>query len=203
MGLYSKLVLPRVIDIVCGMKPQMRQRRKVVPNAEGRVLDIGFGTGLNAEFYAKEKVNRLWALDPSAESWKLAKDKVEASGIETEYLQTGAESIPLDDGSIDTIVVTYSLCTIPDRPKALGEMKRVLTDSGRLLFCEHGAAPDAGVRRWQNVINPIWKIFSGGCYLNIDIPALLDENGFAIEALETMYLPGFRPASFNYWGSAR
>jgi len=203
MGLYSKFVLPRVIDMVCSLRPQMRQRQKIVPQAEGRVLDVGFGTGLNAGFYAKKKVTRLWALDPSAESWALAKDKVASSGIETEYLETGAESIPLDDASIDTIVITYSLCTIPDRPKALSEMKRVLSDSGRLLFCEHGAAPDAGVRRWQNLINPVWKVFSGGCYLNIDIPALLADNGFAVENLETMYLPGFRPASFNYWGIAR
>lgn len=181
----------------------MRQRSKVVPAASGRVLEIGFGTGLNLPFYSPESVTRIWALDPSAESWKLAGDAVAASDIPTEFLETGAEAIPLEDESVDTIVVTYSLCTIPDRPAALQEMRRVLSGVGRLLFCEHGLAPDRGVRRWQNAINPIWRAFSGGCNLNIDVPDVLRAGGFRIETLETMYLPGFRPASFNYWGTAR
>lgn len=203
MGIYSRFILPRVVDFVCGMRPSMRQREKIVPLATGRVLEIGFGSGHNLAYYDRENVSRLWGLDPSAEAWRLAQEAVNAIGIETEFLEASAESIPLDADSIDTIVVTYALCTIPDRESALAEMKRVLVAEGRLLFCEHGAAPDGRVRKWQDRINPVWRVFSGGCNLNLDIPALLDEGGFEIDRLETMYLPGFKPASFNYWGSAR
>lgn len=203
MGLYSRFILPRLVDWSCSLKPSMRQREKVVPLAKGRVLEIGFGSGLNIGYYDSAQVAHVWGLDPSAEAWKLAQEAVEKSEIEIEFLEAGAESIPLESGSADSIVVTYSLCTIPDRQAALGEIRRVMANDGRLIFCEHGAAPDKSVRKWQNRINPIWKLVSGGCNLNLDIPKLISEGGFSIDNLETMYLPGFKPATFNYWGVAR
>ena len=117
-------------------------------------------------------------------------------------MQGSAENIPLEDRSIDTVVVTYTLCTIPQAVAALSDMRRVLKPSGQLIFCEHGLAPDEGVRRWQNRVNPIWRRVGGGCNLNRDIPSLLKAGGFRIRAMETMYIPGWKPASFNYWGTA-
>lgn len=203
MGLYSRFVLPRLVDFVCSRSTHMRQREKVVPFAEGRVLEIGFGTGLNAGYYVPDRISKLWGLDPSPESLRLAERSISSSGIEIELLEARAESIPLESRSVDTIVVTYSLCSIGDRRAAAGEMRRVLVPGGRVLFCEHGLAPDERVRAWQRHINPVWRIFSGGCELTVDVPALLAFGGLTIERLETMYLSGFRPASYNYWGSAR
>jgi SAM-dependent methyltransferase len=156
-----------------------------VPLAEGRVLEVGIGSGLNLPFYAPGKVRHLWGLDPSKEVWALA-----------------AEEIPLDDNSADTVLVTYTLCTISGILAALGEMRRVLKQGGRLIFCEHGAAPDEGVRRWQNRLNPIWKRVAGGCNLNLPIPSVLERAGFKIREMDTMYLPGWKPVCFNYWGTA-
>jgi SAM-dependent methyltransferase len=123
--------------------------------------------------------------------------------LEAEFIESGAESIPLDDHSADTVVMTYTLCTIPDVPAALEEIRRVLKPAGKLLFCEHGEAPDAGVRRWQNLVNPLWNMLGGGCNLNRPIPHLLEVGGFRSHDMQTMYIPGWKPACFNYWGSAR
>ena len=122
--------------------------------------------------------------------------------MDVELIGLPGEEIPLEDASVDTVVVTYTLCTIPGTQQALRQMARVLKPGGKLVFCEHGAAPDAGVRRWQNRLDPIWKRFAGGCRLNREIPRLIEEGGFRMAALETMYIPGWRPASFNYWGTA-
>ena len=202
MGLYARYVLPRVIDLACGAKPTMRQREKVVPQARGRVLEIGVGSGLNLPFYDPGRVTALWGLDPSPELWSLARSRVADVPLELEFLQAGAEDIPLAADSVDTVLVTYTLCSVVDVAPALKEIRRVLRGDGQLLFCEHGAAPDAGVRKWQDRINPFWQRLGGGCNLNRDIPALLEEAGFRIRVLETMYIPGWRPASFNYWGAA-
>lgn len=202
MSLYSRYALPRIINLACGLKPFMRQRAKLVPSASGDVLEIGIGSGLNVPFYDASKVARLWGLDPSSETWALASEEVRSVPFPVAFLAAGAEAIPLDASSIDTIVMTYSLCSIPDATAALAEMRRVLRPGGRLLFVEHGLAPDASVRRWQRRITPLWKKVGGGCHLDRDIPALLREGGFNISELETMYLPGWRPATFNYWGAA-
>ncbi len=203
MGLYSRYVLPKIVHFICGLNPTTRQRGKVIPKAAGRVLEIGIGSGLNLPHYDADRVEHLWGLDPSSEMWSLAKEMLESTDLEVEFLEAGAEQIPLDDSSADTVVVTYSLCTIPEPVAALREMGRVLRAEGQLLFCEHGAAPDSSVRRWQDRVNPLWKSLSGGCNLNRDIVQLLEEGGFRAEDLETIYLPGWRPATFNYWGSAR
>lgn len=202
MGLYSKYVLPKLVDLACSSKPAMRQREKVVPRARGRVLEIGVGSGLNFSYYEAERVEKCWGLDPAPEMLQMAEEAADSAPFEVELLEAPADDIPLDDGSMDTVVVTYTLCTLPDPGAGLREMARVLGPEGRLLFCEHGAAPDARVRKWQDRVTPVWKRFAGGCHLNRAIPELLEDGGFRIEGMETMYLPGWRPATFNYWGSA-
>jgi ubiquinone/menaquinone biosynthesis C-methylase UbiE len=202
VGLYRRFVLPRLIHLVCGARPNRLQREKIVPLAAGEVLEIGFGTGLNIPFFDPTTVSRVRALEPAEEMWELARKAVEASPVPVEPLLASAEAIPLPDASVDTVLVTYSLCTIADPDRALRESRRVLRRGGRLLFCEHGVAPDAHVQRWQERLNPVWRRFSGGCSLNRDIPSLIEASGFSVDSLSTMYLPGWRPATYNYWGSA-
>lgn len=202
MGLYRQYLLPRLIHLSCGLTPAMRQREKVVPYARGRVLEIGIGSGLNLPFYDPAKVTRVWGLDPSPEMLQMARRAASNVPFEVEFIGLPGDEIPLDDGSVDTAVVTYTLCTIPDAVSALRQVSRVLMPGGELIFCEHGAAPDASVRRWQDRLNPVWKRIGGGCNLNRAIPAIIEGAGFRITRLDTMYIPGWRPASFNYWGSA-
>jgi ubiquinone/menaquinone biosynthesis C-methylase UbiE len=202
MGFYTKYILPKAVHFICSIKPIMRQREKVVHLAEGRVLEIGIGSGLNLPFYAAGKVKHVWGLDPSRQMWVLAQKTAAAVDFDVEFIEAAAEEIPLDGGSADTVLVTYTLCTIPEVLPALGEMRRVLKSDGQLVFCEHGTAPDEAVRRWQNRLNPIWQRLGGGCNLNRPIPALLQRAGFKIRTMDSMYLPAWRPASFNYWGTA-
>ena len=203
MGFYDKHLLPRVVHFTCGLKPAMKQRQKVVPRAEGRVLEIGIGSGLNIPFYDATRVQHLWGLDPSADMWAIAQKNAAEHHLDAEFIQSGAESIPLDAGSADTVVMTYTMCTLPEVEASLAEIRRVLKPGGRLLFCEHGRAPDANVRRWQDRLNPIWGVLGGGCNLNRPIKELLEQAGFHSTDLQTMYIPGWKPACFNYWGSAR
>ena len=202
MGLYRKYLLPKIVHLACSAKPNMRQREKVVPRARGRVLEIGIGSGLNLPFYESEQVEKCWGLDPAPEMLKLAARAAGSAPFDVEFLEAPADDIPLDDGSVDTVVLTYTLCTIPDPQPALEEMARVLEPGGRLIFCEHGAAPDASVRKWQDRLNPVWKRLGGGCNLNRSIPDLIHRGGFRMDRMESMYIPGWRPACFNYWGAA-
>jgi ubiquinone/menaquinone biosynthesis C-methylase UbiE len=181
----------------------MRQREKVVPLARGKVLEIGIGSGLNIPFYDADKVTHLWGLDPSAEMWAIAQKNAEEHHLDAEFIQSGAESIPLDNHCADTVLMTYTMCTIPEINQALDEIKRVLKPGGKLIFCEHGKAPDNSVQRWQDRLNPVWTKLSGGCNLNRPIPGLLEHSGFKSTDMQTMYLPGWKPATFNYWGTAR
>lgn len=202
MGLYSRYVLPRVVHLTCSSKPATRQRQKVVPSAEGKVLEVGIGSGLNLPFYDPRRVTEVWGLDPSPEIVELARAAAGSVPFPVDFVSEGAEAMPFERHSFDTVVVTYTLCTIPEAESALREMARVLKPGGQLLFCEHGAAPDDGVRRWQDRIDPLWRRLGGGCRLNRDIPGLIRRGGFEIQGMDTMYIPGWRPASFNYWGSA-
>ena len=202
MNLYDRFVLPRVVHFACSRRPNMRQRAKVVPAASGQVLEIGFGSGLNLPFYDRALVQRLWALEPTAEMWSLAREAARRAPYPVELLRAPAEEIPLATATVDTVVVTYTLCTIPDAEKALAQIVRVLRPDGCLLFCEHGLAPDEGIRKWQRRMNPLWKRVSGGCHLDRDVPALLRDGGFRLVEAETLYLPGWKLASFNYWGRA-
>lgn len=203
MSFYERHILPRFINCACGSSPIMKQREKVVPGAKGVVLEIGIGTGLNLPFYNPDKIERVIGLDPSEESWELAAKRVAEVAFDVDFVGLPEGEIPLDDGSVDTILVTYALCTIPDPIAALQGMKRVLRPGGELIFCEHGKAPDMNVRKWQNRLDGVWGKIAGGCHLNRDIPAILSAGGFQVKEQKEMYLPKSpRFASFNYWGSA-
>jgi ubiquinone/menaquinone biosynthesis C-methylase UbiE len=202
MKLYNRYILPKLVHFACSQGSVMRQREKVVPLACGSVLEVGLGTGLNLPFYDASKVNKVWGLDPSAEMLDRAKEKARSVNFEVELIGLTGEKIPLENNSVDTVVVTYTLCTIIDVDRAIKEMARVLKPAGELIFCEHGAAPDVSVRRLQNCINPVWKRVGGGCHLNRAIPEIIEHGGFRIKGLKAMYIPGWRPASFNYWGTA-
>jgi ubiquinone/menaquinone biosynthesis C-methylase UbiE len=181
----------------------MKQREKVVPRAKGVVLEIGIGTGLNLPFYNAAHVERVIGLDPSQESWDLAAKRIAEVKFKVDFVGLPEGEIPLDDASVDTILVTYALCTIPDPVTALQGMRRVLRPGGELIFCEHGKAPDANVHKWQNRLDGIWGKIAGGCHLNRDIPEILGAGGFDVKTMDEMYLPKSpRFASFNYWGAA-
>jgi ubiquinone/menaquinone biosynthesis C-methylase UbiE len=204
MSFYDRHILPPLLDLLMSAKPIRYQRRKVVPLAEGRVLEIGIGAGQNLAFYDPTKVTHLWGLEPSPEMRARAMKRAGDLKFPLEFLDLKAEDIPLDDKSADTVLVTYTLCTIPDVVRALKGMRRVLKPGGRLIFCEHGEAPDASVVKWQRRITPAWKIIGGGCHVARPIPQLIREGGFTVEKMETMYLPSTpRPLGFNYWGTAK
>ena len=203
MSFYDDKVLPHLIDLACSTKPTRKQREKIVHLAAGDVLEIGFGSGLNLPFYDKSKVRKVYGLEPSAGMRRKAQPNVDASGIDVEFIDLPGEEIPLESKSVDSVLVTFTLCSIDDAVTALEGMRRVLKPGGNLLFCEHGAAPDASVRRWQDRLNPGWKRFSGGCNMNRDIPALIERSGFRITTDERMYIPGLRILSYNYWGTAK
>ncbi len=202
MGFYDKYILPVMLNAAMNQKPIRYQRQKVVPQAEGRILEIGIGSGLNLPFYDPAKVEKVWGLDPSAELRTYAEKEAAQVPFNVEFIGLEAEDIPLDDNSMDTVLMTYTLCTIPDAHTALRNMRRVLKPGGKLIFCEHGKAPDEAVQKWQNRINPIWKRIAGGCNLNRKIPQLIEEGGFNLGEVDTMYIPGPKPMTFNYWGSA-
>lgn len=204
MEFYDKHILPHLINCACSANPIMKQREKVVPQAVGTVLEIGIGTGLNLPYYDARRVDRLIGLDPSEESWRLAGKRAAHLDFDVEFIGLSGEDIPLENDSVDTVLVTFALCTIPDPTAALRSMSRVLKSTGRLIFCEHGRAPDSDVLKWQDRINPLWRRVAGGCNLNRDIPRLLADGGFAIDRMEKMYLPKTpRIAGFNFWGTAQ
>ena len=166
-------------------------------------MEIGIGSGLNLPFYEKSKINNLYGIDPSSELCDMAKKTASDYEIDVNLLINGAEEIELPKDSIDTVVMTYTLCTIPNPMDALKEIKRVMKNDAKMLFCEHGTAPDKNIIKWQNRINPIWGKLFGGCNINRDIPNILKENGFKINTLDQMYLPSTpKIVGYNYWGEA-
>lgn len=204
MSFYEQHILPHVIDFACGDKVIMEQRQQVLAAAEGRVLEVGMGSGLNLRYYNPDKVDFVWGLEPSDGMRKKAQKNLQQSPVQVEWLGLPGEEIPLDSHSADTVVLTFTLCTIPEWETALKQMKRVLKPGGKLLFCEHGAAPDEAVARWQNRVNPLWKKIAGGCHLNRNIPQLISQAGFSIRELEADYLPKTpRIAGFRYRGFAQ
>lgn len=203
MNFYQRHIEPALVSFACAQKPIGKQREKIVPRARGVVLEVGFGSGHNLPYFAADRVTRLYALEPSGEMRKRAARRVADSPLSIEFLDLPGEEIPLPDQSVDSVLVTYALCTIPDVGRALKRMRRVLKPGGELLFCEHGRAPDPGVAKWQDRLNGVWGAIGGGCNLNRAIPELIRDNGFRIADLETMYLPGApKFAGYNYWGMA-
>jgi SAM-dependent methyltransferase len=199
---YERHVLPPALDWACGLPMFSNMRQQVVPLARGRVLEVGIGTGLNLRHYDKNRVTHITGLDPVAQLHPLARERVAQTGLSVDLVGLSAEKIPFPDASFETVLITYTLCTIADPHAALLEMHRVLAPSGKLLFCEHGLAPDASVQRWQKRLQPLWGPLAGGCHLGRDIPALLSAAGFGVTLLQTRYLTGPKPFTFQYWGEA-
>lgn len=205
MGLWERYVVPPLVSAACSTKPIRKQREKVVPLAEGRVLELGCGAGANFDYYDRDRVERLFALEPSGGMITRARKAAQDSGLgeQVEFMAAGAEAVPLDDHSVDTVMITFVLCTIPDWQAALTETRRVLRPGGRVLFSEHGLAPDAGVAKWQRRVEPVWKRLAGGCHLTRDITAMFHDAGFRTDGAETMYLPNSpKIAGFVSWGAA-
>jgi ubiquinone/menaquinone biosynthesis C-methylase UbiE len=201
MAFYSDVILPRLCDLAMRNKQLRPYRERVIGAAEGRVLEIGIGSGRNLPFY-RSPVTELLALEPSPQLTAMARNAPHP-GAPVNFIEASAEAIPLDDRSIDTVVTTWTLCSIPDAAMALTEMRRVLQPGGKLLFVEHGMAPDRNVRRWQDWLTPAWKRISGGCHLNRPISAMIEGAGFRIDRVETGYMPGPKAMTFMYEGSAR
>ena len=200
---YENYVLPKMLDCCCSTKPISYQRKKIVPEASGTILEIGIGSGLNIPYYKKSKINKVIGLEPSEQLCKMAKKTADDNNFNIDFLVNGAEEIELPSNSIDTILLTYTLCSIPEPYIALKEIMRVMKSDGRILFCEHGIAPDEVVQKWQNRINPLWGKLFGGCNINRDIPNILKNGGFKINSLDKMYLPSTpKIVGYNYWGEA-
>jgi ubiquinone/menaquinone biosynthesis C-methylase UbiE len=202
MNLYNNIVLPKLTHFLMDIRLLVPYRKRVIGSAEGRVLEIGIGSGLNIPFYGSA-VREVLGLEPSQPLIAMARKVAEGASIPVTFIEESAESIPLDNKTVDTVVTTWTMCTIPQVDRALSEIRRVLRPSGRLLFAEHGLAPDAGVRRWQNWLTPGWKQIGGGCHLNRPIRTMIENVGFRFERLESAYMRGPKPFAFVYEGSAR
>ena len=202
MKLYEKWILPRLLDLTMRNKEATRYRAQIVPRAHGIVLEVGVGSGLNLRYYGRQ-VRQVYALDPSPELLRMARRQARTAPFPVAFLACRGETIPLGTHSVDTILTTFTLCTIADPLAALGEMRRVLRPGGELLFAEHGLAPDPAVRRWQHRCNPLWHRISGGCNLDRKMDELIGAAGFHIAQLTTEYAKGPRLLSYIYAGSAR
>ena len=203
MGFYSRYVLPRLIDVAMKNKDASQLRALWIPQARGEVLEVGLGSGLNLQFYSRE-VRRVVGVDPSVELQRIAQKRVDADRFPVEFLaQSAEEPLPHAAGRFDTVVITWTLCSVPNASRALQEMKRVLKPGGQLIFIEHGRSPDPGVVAWQDRLTPVWKRFTGGCHLNRKVDELISAAGFRVTELQTCYLPGPRPMTFTYQGFAQ
>lgn len=206
MGLWERYAVPALVSCACASKPIMKQREKVVPKATGTVLELGCGSGTNFGYYDRSAVTHLHALEPAPGMVSRARKTAAQLGLtdRISFIESGAEAIPLEDDSVDTAVITFVLCTIPDWQGALSEVRRVLKPGGRVLFSEHGLAPDEGVAKWQRRIEPVWKPLAGGCHLTRNVTSLFKSGGFTLDGAETMYLPSTpKVAGFVTWGAAR
>jgi SAM-dependent methyltransferase len=199
---YKRFVVPRLINWAMSTKDAARCRAELVPKARGEVLEVGVGSGINLSFYSNA-ATRVRGVDPSEELLRMARTRAASASVPVELLTGSAEDIPAESHTVDTVVMTWTLCSIPNPTKALAEMLRVLRPGGDLLFIEHGLAPDPRTRTWQNRINAPWRAFTGGCNLNREIDCLISSAGFHILQLNRSFLPGPRPFSFTYRGSAR
>lgn len=190
MSFYDQKILPYIIDFACSSGPMMKLRAKLVPKARGKVLEVGMGSGVNLALYDAAQVEKIWGLEPSHGMRERAKKNLAKSTVEVDWLDLPGELIPLEDNSVDTVLLTFTLCTIPDWLKALEQMKRVLKPDGQLLFLEHGLSPEQSVANWQNKLTPMWSKCFGGCHLNRSTSECLQTAGFTIESLDNFYLEG-------------
>ena len=202
MSVYQRHVLPRLLHLAMRQQALLPFRQRVIAAAEGRVLEVGIGSGLNLPLY-RPSVSSVIGLEPSPELLRMARRRAATAPVPVELLEASAEAVPLDAASIDTVVTTWTLCTIPDAHRALAEMRRVLKPRGALLFVEHGRAPEPGVARWQDRLDPLWRRVAGGCHLNRKIDDLISNSGFRLDALANARLPGPRSHTFLYEGRAR
>lgn len=201
LGLYQQHILPRLTHFAMRQRQLLPYRQRTIAAAKGRVLEVGIGSALNVGFYGGQ-VERVIGIDPSPQLLTRASAATNPSGMTLNLVEGSAEAIPLTDRSVDTVVMTWTLCSIPDAAQALAEMRRVLARGGRLLFVEHGRAPDANVVRWQDRMTPLWKCCAGGCHLNRPIASLVEGAGFRLDYLATGYAAGPKPMSYMYEGSA-
>jgi ubiquinone/menaquinone biosynthesis C-methylase UbiE len=202
MGFYNRYVLPRLIHLTMQNKLATAERAAWVPLASGKVLEVGIGSGLNIPFYSPSVVS-LVGIDPSGELWDMARQRAALAPFPIEYMARSSEAIPVTDRTFDTVVITWTLCSIPNPMQALKEMRRVLKPDGRLIFVEHGLAPEPRVQVWQHRLNPLWNRLAGGCNLNRRIETLIAQAGFHMIQIDTGYLKGPKPAAFLYKGVAR
>ncbi len=203
MGLYERYVLPKLIDVAMRHEPIADIRAEMLPLAEGRVLELGIGSGLNLRYYDPQRVRSVTGVDPSEGLTAKARERAEKSPVPVEFLGLSGEDVPLESRSFDTAVITWTLCSIPNVYRALEEVRRLLAPGGRIVFAEHGRAPDEAIRRWQDRITPVWKVIGGGCHLNRPIDRLIEDAGFHIEGLEQGYVEGPKIASYMYRGRAK
>ena len=201
MKIYDRYILPKLINLAMQNKAATEERARFVPLASGTVLEVGIGSGLNIPFYGRS-VEKLYGLDTSLELWKMAHRRADQAFFAVEFIRSSGESIPGEDERFDTVVTTWTLCTIPNAVNALKEIKRVLKPHGHLIFIEHGQSPDSGVLAWQNWLNPLWKRIGGGCNLNRKIDDLIVEAGFCITQIEKAYIRGPKPFVYLYKGVA-
>lgn len=202
MGIYARFVLPPLVHMAMRMQALQPYRARIVGAAEGRVLEFGIGSGPNLPFYGTN-VTAVFGVEPSPELLRMARRRSAEARVPVELVEATAEALPLDDRAVDTVVTTWTLCSIPDAEKALREARRVLRPSGSLLFVEHGRAPEQGVARWQDRLDPLWSPLAGGCHLNRKIDTLIAGAGFRIDALQNSRIPGLRTHNFFYEGRAR
>ena len=204
MSFYEKYILPRFLNCACASEPITYQRKKVVPLAEGKILEVGIGSGLNLPFYNKSKIEEIWGIDPSEELNAMAKKVAIKEDINVNFITSSAEDTPFPNDYFDTVLITYTMCTIPSVLQANKEIRRVLKHNGKMIFCEHGVSPDENIKKWQKRLNSIWGKIAGGCNINRNIPMLIKSSGFKIVEMDEMYLPKTpRIAGYNYWGYAK
>ncbi|WP_436637389.1 class I SAM-dependent methyltransferase [Microbaculum sp. FT89] len=190
MGFYVDRIAPRLTHLCCGSRRIAEQRGLIVPQAEGVVVEIGFGSGHNLGFYRKGKVTQVVGVEPNVGMLRLADRNLAAAPVPVEFHQGVAEDLPLETHSADTAVLTYTLCSVAEPARALSELRRVLKPSGRLLLLEHGRSDEAGVARWQDRLDPVWTVCAAGCHINRPTRQAVEAAGFSIEQLDTFYLRG-------------
>ncbi|QTD55007.1 class I SAM-dependent methyltransferase [Parasphingorhabdus cellanae] len=186
---WEKHAVPRIIKFACSQPAVMKDRSEIVPKAQGEILELGCGGGINLQFYNRAKVDKLTGLDPSAELLDYTRSEAKALGLEMDILDGIGEAMPFADDSFDTVLTTFTLCSVQDGKQVLNEMRRVLKPGGKILFLEHGRAPDKGPEKWQQRIEPMWKHIAGGCHLHRPVSKLFEAEGFALNQEGGHYAP--------------